>query len=143
MTKPKINPSVPNQANTSSQKQKTVHNCTDCQVDLEDDKRKSIECDLCGSWYCQKCTKLKTALFEEIGKYSCIMWTCKHCTIALPGLKKIYAQLASFEEKIKSIEEKLETMKAKTPTHAEKSEDNSRRSCTKPYRKSVKLKPES
>ncbi|KAH3694611.1 hypothetical protein DPMN_082051 [Dreissena polymorpha] len=89
--------------------------CTECQVAL-DEKKKSIQCDLCDSWFCQKCTNVKNVIFDEIGKASSILWTCKHCNITLPGIKKIIATMSTFQDKLNKIEEKIEKIKSTVPS---------------------------
>ena len=67
--------------------------CTDCKLDLNSGKTKSIKCDFCKNQYCFKYSKLKQALFNEIGKEESILWTCSHCRIAMPGVNQMMTSI--------------------------------------------------
>lgn len=94
------------QANQSSGRNESL--CIDCKADLNGGKVKSITCDFCKSWYCFKCSKLKQAIFNEIGKEESILWTCVHCRIALPGVNAMMSQIRNLEVKVGEIEKKME-----------------------------------
>ena len=81
--------------------------CIDCNIDLNGMKIKSISCGFRRNNYCQKCSKLRAALFNDIGKEESIMWTCSHCRIAMPGVHTMMAQITKLEAKVGQIEEKL------------------------------------
>ena len=80
--------------------------CMDCKIDLNGDKIKSISCDFCKSWYCFKCSRLKQVIFNEIGKEDSILWSCRHCRIALPGINSMMTQIRNLEAKVDEIEKK-------------------------------------
>lgn len=98
---------VPKPSGSSANVSKSINRCTDCKTDLNS-KCKSIACDFCNSWYCVACSKLKLSIFEEIGKLPNVLWTCNHCTIALPGLKNILNKLSSFESRFEKLEEQIQ-----------------------------------
>ena len=76
----------------SSPSNRKTH-CIDCNIDLNRVKIKSISCGFCRNNYCQKCSKLRAALFNDIGKVESFMWTCSHCWIAMPGVHTMMAQI--------------------------------------------------
>ena len=80
--------------------------CIECKSDLVSKGAKSIGCDFCHNWYCLKCSKMKTTLFNEIAKAqdSGVLWTCSHCRFALPGVKDLMARLASLESKVVDLQ---------------------------------------
>ena len=53
--------------------------------------------------FCVKCSKLKSNLFNEIGKDESVFFSCTHCRIAIPSLMKVVANLSSFEERTQKI----------------------------------------
>ena len=57
--------------------------------------------------YCFKCSKLRQALFNEIGKEESILWTCVHRRIAIPGVNMMMALLSNLEKKVEGIEKKV------------------------------------
>lgn len=80
--------------------------CVDCKIDLSGAKSKCLKCDLCKSMYCYKNSKLKQALFNEIGKEESILWSCAHCRIAIPGVNLMMANLRKLEKTVGVIEKK-------------------------------------
>lgn len=89
---------------------KSNHLCVDCSTDLDNSKVKSIQCDVCETWFCLKCSKVKGSAFDAISEDPNILWTCVHCNIALPGLKKVLSKLTSFEERFEKMERQIESM---------------------------------
>lgn len=99
-----------NKANSSPKAEAPVNRsdtsvCIDCNSSLA--KCKSIKCDFCSSWNCFKCCQLPKVIFDEIGKVDSILWTCKHCKIAIPGIKNLLVKITSFETKFEELEKKL------------------------------------
>ncbi|KAH3872368.1 hypothetical protein DPMN_035584 [Dreissena polymorpha] len=70
-------------------------------------KFKGIECGFCENSYCQKCTKLKTQIFNEIGKEESILFSCVHCRIAMPFMRKIITKMESLETRVDKLEKSL------------------------------------
>ena len=46
-------------------------------------------------------------IFNEIGKEDNILWTCRHCRIALPGINSMMTQFRNLEAKVDEIEKKV------------------------------------
>lgn len=90
--------------------------CTDCNANLSVKTRCSITCDFCESWYCLKCSKLKNSIFNEIGDDPAILWTCQHCRISLPGIKKTMTRLTVIEAKYDILDKKIDEIKTSQST---------------------------
>ena len=54
-----------------------------------------------------KCSKLKQALFNEIGKEGSILWTCSHCRIAMPGVNQMMTSIRNLEMKVGEIQNQI------------------------------------
>ena len=78
--------------------------CTDSKLDLNSGKTKSIKYDFCKKQYCFMCSKLKQALFNEIGKEESILWTCSHCRIPMPGVNQMMTSIRNLEMKVGEIQ---------------------------------------
>ena len=83
----------------SSQRSRKTQ-CIDCNIDPKGVKIKSISCGFCRNNYCQKCSKLKATLFNDIGKEESTLWACAHCRIAMPGVHTMMAQITKLEAKV-------------------------------------------
>lgn len=92
---------------------KASSGCTTCKINLDKAKTKSIECDVCDAWFCLKCSKVKTAIFEEISEDESFLWTCPNCRNALPGIKKILVTLTQLQAKTSELEEKVKQLEKK------------------------------
>ena len=91
--------------------------CTDCGINLNKYKSRSIACDLCDQWFCLKCTKLKCSIFEEISENENLLWTCVHCKVSLPGWQKVLSTMSKFEERISALEKDLSEVKKSLTLH--------------------------
>jgi len=78
-------------------------------------KNREIALHFCEDLYCLKCSKLKSNLFNEIGKDESVYYSCTHCRIAMPSLVKVLAKLSSFEEWIQKIERSLAVANQENP----------------------------
>ena len=48
------------------------------------------QCDSWDNWYCVACAELNKAAYNSITDHGeVVTWFCKHCNIALPGMKKL------------------------------------------------------
>jgi len=79
--------------------------CKDCGQKFHASNR-AIECSFCENMYCQKCSKVKQTVFNEIGKIEGIMFNCIHCRIAMPSISKVLAKIESMEERLVRVEKK-------------------------------------
>ena len=63
--------------------------CFSCQEVLGTEDE-AVQCDSCDNWYCVACSELNKAAYNSITDHGgVVMWFCKHCNIALPGMKKL------------------------------------------------------
>ena len=63
--------------------------CFSCQ-DLLGRDDEAVQFDSCDNWYCVACSELNKAAYNSITDHGgVVMWFCKHCNIALPGMKKL------------------------------------------------------
>ena len=81
--------------------------CTDCKLDLNSGKIMSIKYEFCKNQYCFKCSKLKQALFNEIGKEESILWTCSYCRISMPGVNQMMTSIRNLEMKVGEIQNQI------------------------------------
>ncbi|XP_052761306.1 uncharacterized protein LOC128203795 [Mya arenaria] len=86
--------------------QDSAKTCKDCTQALGN-KLKGLQCSFCENYYCQKCTKLKTTLFNDISKEESVLFSCVHCRIAMPAMRKMMAKIISFEQRIEKLEESM------------------------------------
>lgn len=98
--------------NNSASQQVSVSKCKTCHVNLERRKVKRIDCDICDSSYCLKCSKVNPSLFDEIVEDDSLIWTCPCCKVAVPGIKRILVAMTKLQEKINVLEQKLGGMAA-------------------------------
>ncbi|XP_052786980.1 uncharacterized protein LOC128222147 [Mya arenaria] len=77
--------------------------CLDCQAEFGP-KFKCINCNFCENSFCLKCSKLKSSLFNDIGKESSVLWHCSHCRIAMPTATRIMAKLSDMEIRMENLE---------------------------------------
>ena len=71
--------------------------CLDCKRILGP-KSKSVECDNCNNWICMACSGLSDAKFDVISEdQSDMIWFCRHCRIALPGMKNILKSISQLD----------------------------------------------
>ena len=72
--------------------------CLDC-TRLLGPKYKSVECDNCNNRVCMACSGLSDAKFEAISEdRSDMIWFCRHCRIALPGMKNIVKSISKLDK---------------------------------------------
>ena len=72
--------------------------CLDCKR-LLGPKSKSVECDNCNNWICMACSRLSDAKFDVIRvDQSDMIWFCRHCRIALPGMKNILKSINQLDK---------------------------------------------
>ena len=54
-----------------------------------------MQCDSCDNWYCVACPELNKAAYNSINDHGgVVIWFCKHCNVALPGMKKLLKTMA-------------------------------------------------
>ena len=78
-------------------------NCLDCNERLGT-HAKCIECDNYSNWICLNCSGLSKAKFEAISEEpDDMIWFCRHCRIALPGMKNILKAITKMEDKHEAL----------------------------------------
>jgi len=77
--------------------------CKDCELQFVG-RNKAAQCSFCENNYCLKCSKLKTSVFNELGKDDGIFFSCNHCRIAMPSMSKVLARLQSLEERVDKMD---------------------------------------
>ena len=96
--------------------------CLDCKRILGPTS-KSVECDNCNNWICMACSGLSDAKFDVISEdQSDMIWFCRHCRIALPGMKDILKSISQLDEshtalmgKHDALERRVEVLEKRKP----------------------------
>ena len=100
--------------------------CLDCKR-LLGPKSKSVECDNCNNWICMACSGLSDAKFDVISEdQSDMIWFCRHCRIALPGMKNILKSINQLDKSHTALMGKHDALERRVEVLEErKTEDSS------------------
>ncbi|MEW8548754.1 MAG: hypothetical protein AB2693_35075 [Candidatus Thiodiazotropha sp.] len=88
--------------------------CKGCEKMVSD---KGLQCSFCDNWFCHPCTELTQAVLKSLDDTpDSLMWFCKVCTTALPGLKKLLVRVTTCESEQSNMKKRLNNLEEKGET---------------------------